>query len=161
MRSPWRVPRRSAGRRARPEMARCRAADKWRRLRTLVCGVSTSGDVCWCCAEWLACAFRRFASLLFAGGGSICFVVGKARAHERVARTISLIRLRAVKRSGGGGPCEAWWRGHAALRPAVRQRPLPPRCARSPLPAPRGGMTGACCKISPRDESVQNDRAKQ
>jgi hypothetical protein len=35
----------------------------------------------------------------------------------------------------GGGPREAWWRGHAALRPAVRQRPLPPRCARSPLPA--------------------------
>ena len=42
----------------------------------------------------------------------------------------------------GRGSCEAWWRGHAALRPAVRPSPLPPLgCAeRSPFPPSRGRM---------------------
>ena len=51
-------------------------------------------------------------------------------------------------------------RGLTVREQASSPRPLPPRCARSPLPAPRGGMTGACCKISLCDESVQNDRAQ-
>ena len=40
MRSPWRVPQQSAGRRARPARARCRPERRreWRNLRALVCG---------------------------------------------------------------------------------------------------------------------------
>jgi hypothetical protein len=50
------------------------------------------------------------------------------------------IRPRVVKRIGGGGPPEGWWRGPAAVERAVRPTPLPPRCARSPFPASRGRM---------------------
>ena len=41
MRSPWRVPRRGAERRAAREESRCRAADELRGLRTLVCDART------------------------------------------------------------------------------------------------------------------------
>ena len=73
------------------------------------------------------------------------------------------ILRRGATRSGGGGPCQrvrpevagpmtgsAWWRGRAARRhiaaeplsidTSSRPSPLPPRCARSPFPAPRGRM---------------------
>jgi hypothetical protein len=52
----------------------------------------------------------------------------------RVARTISFIRPRAVKRSGGGGPPEGWWRGHAASTLAARPTPLPPPCGIADAP---------------------------
>jgi hypothetical protein len=57
---------------------------------------------------------------------------------------LAMTRLYPPPQSGGGGPPEGRWRGHAALRPAVRPSPLPPRSVRGPLPAARGGMrTGA------------------
>ena len=44
------------------------------------------------------------------------------------------------KRSGGGGPREAWWRGRAAQRLTSLPTPLPPPFGRSPFPASRGRM---------------------
>jgi hypothetical protein len=56
-----------------------------------------------------------------------------------IARTDLFIRPREVKRSGGGGPCEAWWRG----RVREGKAPLPPR--QGAVPPPRycgaGGST--------------------
>src|SRR6185437_1047199 len=86
MRSPWRVPRRSAGRRARPELARCRARSISERRRLLVCG-----------AEWSACAFRRFASLFCCRRRIYfsCVVVGKARTRRRRENGAACASLRA------------------------------------------------------------------
>ena len=79
MRSPWRVPQQSAGRRARPERARCRPE----RRRA----AQTTHLSAW--RRWLACAFRRSAPF-FAGSelifGNDVVVVGKARARESAAR---------------------------------------------------------------------------
>ena len=52
---------------------------------------STGGSACWCARQWLACAFRRFASLLLQGASlfwialSWCAKLGR---EKRVARTI-------------------------------------------------------------------------
>ena len=78
-------------------------------------------------------AFAANPPYIFAKPGRAC-----------VAGTRSLIRPRAAKRSGRGGPPGGWWRGHAARELAAWPTPLPPRCcaARSPFPALRGRMKG-------------------
>ncbi len=65
---------------------------------------------------------------------------------ERVARTQLLTRPRGAKRSGGGGPCGAWWRGRPAQMndPFSNEivsllTPLPPRKCAVLLPHLRGG----------------------
>jgi hypothetical protein len=93
----------------------------------------------------------------------------------RVARTISFIRPRAVKRSGGGGPPEGWWRGHAASTLAARPTPLPPPCGiadaphrrsrgrngdrRPPMPPPRCAGRDAPTTRRPRRLRPANPRA--
>ena len=64
---------------------------------------------------------------------------------DRVARTNLLIRPRGAKRSGGGGPCGAWWKGRpaqmndfSAMRLFRCRRPFHRASARSP-PHLRGG----------------------
>src|SRR6185437_14943426 len=45
------------------------------------------------------------------------------------------ILSRGAKRNGGGGPCEAWWRGLRSIRINLnRRRPPPPRRRSVPLP---------------------------
>src|SRR5438270_10093834 len=58
---------------------------------------------------------------------------------QRFRKSLSFLitrRLAGVPppRRGGGGPCEAWWRGHASA-------PAPSRSLRSPPPPDRGGGT--------------------
>jgi hypothetical protein len=116
--SRWRVPWRSAGRRARLSVrSRCRASGNWRNNAPF--GASPP----------------FFVSLL-TGSFFRVVVASKARAQRSAARTILLIRPRT--QCGGGGPPEGRWRGHAELRLAASPSPLPPRYARSPLPAARG-----------------------
>src|SRR6185312_12582567 len=40
----------------------------------------------------------------------------RRRPPRRPAVTVEIRRIAPPLRSGGGGPCEAWWRGHAASR---------------------------------------------
>ena len=84
MRSPWRVPQQSAGRRARPELARCRPERDARAKCALVC--------------MAAMVRMRLSALrsLFCCRGRVYFrngvvVVGKARTHKRAARTILVV----------------------------------------------------------------------
>src|SRR5262245_39869920 len=87
-------PRRSAGRRARLR--------KWRAAAPEAQQTATFAGVA---RQWLACAFRRFASLL--GGDDFLKRIGATRLGPGdVAITTLLIRPRAVKRNGGGGPRE-------------------------------------------------------
>ena len=62
-------------------------------------------------------------------------------------------RGRGTMRSMVEGACGAE-AGREAEAPPTALRAVPP-------PRSAGRDDGACCKISPRDESVQNDRAKQ
>src|SRR5580693_10318277 len=76
---------------------------------------------------------------LGAGGESIGFVVGKARARKRVARTISFIRPRALARRRG--TTRSVVEGAGSLR-ASSHLPLPAR-SRAPPPRARGPLFGA------------------
>jgi hypothetical protein len=126
-----------------PEGERAPQADKLRAIRVTrlrraaASRASVSGDACWCwCGQWMACAFRRFASFnlpeasLKESRRSWLVVVGRTRAPMRRGKDF----VCPPPRSGGGGPCEAWWRGRAAKRLAVRPAPLPPRKGVVPLP---------------------------
>jgi hypothetical protein len=120
MRSPWRVPRRSAERRAARDMSRCRARSA-KRMATFA-GVART---------WMECAYRRSASLLCRGRACFWCVVKAELGHEVSRERFRIFRHRARR---AGGPCEAWWREHAALRLTVRPRPLPPRFGVATLP---------------------------
>jgi hypothetical protein len=91
MRSPWRVPRRSAERRAARDTSRCRAAEKWRKLRTLS---AMRGS-------WLV----RLSALRLPSGEAIFLVrvvVRKTRMRRGVARMIFIVviaRSEATKQS--------------------------------------------------------------
>ena len=83
-----------------------------------------------------------------------CFVAGAPRNDERLSAP--------AQRSGAGegGPHEVWWRGHAALRPTVRQSPLPPHFVRSPLPAARGGIRKGVTRIDTERKRGTRDAAR-
>ena len=53
--------------------------------------------------------------------------------------------LREAKRSGGGGPCEAWWRGRGSRRKELNLTADAPSTALRavPFPASRGGITSS------------------
>ena len=134
MRSPWRVPQQSAGRRARPARARCRPnAHKWRRCARLLAR--------W---RWLACAFRRSAPSF--GGESILAWSGEAKLgrlrapRERICLSARSLILSPLPRAGEVGlrsnPGEGlppFW--------AKRKRPLiptfSPHAGRRSVNAPR------------------------
>jgi hypothetical protein len=133
---------------------------KWRRLRTLVCAARAEPPPVssprkrrrigwWHGHGWMRLSALRFP--LFCLFLRCCSSSWAKLGRVRAARTMLLIRPRAVKRSGGGGPSEGRWRGHAALELSVRPAPLPPSFTRfarfgwSPLPAVAG-----------RDEAVAN-----
>ena len=90
-------------------------------------------------------AFRRSASP-YVFGGSVSCRAAKLGRKGRAART-GAHAFRPRTQCGGGGPCEAWWRGLLTRRFVVveggssRPAPSPPHCcaARSPLPHLRGG----------------------
>src|ERR1700678_2008402 len=115
--------------------ARCRAPPSFSPAR--------GGGECWG-AAMAGCASRRSASLFSfrreaKSNWLRCFVVvvGKTRTHTRRENDFVCPPPRnAMER--GRGPPEGWWRGRAALRRATRPTPLPPRFARSPLPAVAG-----------------------
>jgi hypothetical protein len=80
MRSPWRVPRRSAERRAARDMSRCRARQR-----------QANGDIRRRGADMEGCAYRRSSSLLREAafdvrGGS------QSSDAQRIARTIFVVR---------------------------------------------------------------------
>jgi hypothetical protein len=88
--SRWRVPWRSAGRRAR--LSNRAALPRKRQLAR-------------------QCAFRRFASLLCLGGFSGVVVMSKTRTCESVARAIIYFVIASVSEAIQGG-----WRGAGLLR---------------------------------------------
>jgi hypothetical protein len=73
-----------------------------------------------------------------------------------LAMTTALIRLRAVKRNGGGGPSAGWWRGHAASTLATRLTPLPPPCGRSPSP-----LRGAGCVYNAATAATSTNKSSR
>jgi len=120
-------PRRSAGRRARPV---------W---RASVAMPATAMLPVWR-GSWMACAFRRSASLF----GFFRRCRQQKPGCGCAAGTLTLIRPRAAGEGGtahlrGGGGAR---RGDLIcdVVPALMPRPLPPRYARSPFPASRGRM---------------------
>ena len=83
----------------------------------------------------------RGAEILQIGAGGLR-VGGQRRARGHAApKPAQIIRPRE---SGGGGPCEAWWRGRLIQRAAFvagessKLAPLPPRKCAIPLPRFRG-----------------------
>jgi len=140
MRSPWRVPRRSAERRA----ARDRAAAAQR----------SNGNIRSCDADTDGAPIG--APPPFGGGNlSVRVVVRKARMPRRIARMICFIRPRT--KCGGGGPPEGWWRGQAPTL-AARPKPLPPRLRAVPPPrcAGRDEDAGVRKNEIGRDQDAQD-----
>ncbi len=150
MRSPWRVPQRSAGRRARPELAHCRPERRRARKRR-TCLHGSDG---WHAPFGAPLPLCYWGASVFGNG---VVVVSRARAQERVARAISLIRPR--KRERG----RLLRRNHFHLSPqgevapksaGVRASPLDSEASGSapphpdPLPAcGEGGPARARCMI--------------
>ena len=100
-----RVPRRSADRRARPDWRA--AAPGHGQAATFVGAARTMVGMRLSALRLpLCCRGRAFKE--WRGGW-------QNSGAECVAGTHSLIRPRGAKRSGGGGPREAWWRGRAAM----------------------------------------------
>jgi hypothetical protein len=145
MRSPWREPQQSAGRRARPasrgvaqatlSVARCRA----RRHRE-------SGNADRCCAAMVGCASRRSAPSFVAGGESLTgVVVGKART-PRCRENGAACVIASVSEAIQGGSRESWIASSLSLlamtrtmRHCERQRAI--KAPASPTPGccgPRG-----------------------
>ena len=92
----------------------------------------------------------------------VCLVVGMARARRRVARTTLLIRPRAVKRSGGGGPrvcaVEGACSGSENYEPRKMRRsrcPLHHRCCARRSPSPAQVRGGGKRSVTPRDQSAR------
>ncbi len=150
------------------ELSRCwmrpaRRAPRWSAERRAVSAETaaapearTDGNIRWRGAAPRQCAYRRSASLLLSGGIWKGFrtVAWQNSGAVRVARTRMLY---PHPRSGGGGPREAWWRGLlrwsfvVVAEGSSRPAPLPPRSARSPLPATAGRDVGGAS----RDESYE------
>jgi hypothetical protein len=118
MRSPWRVPRRSAERRAARDKSRCRARARFRWRHRMV----------WR-GQWKVAPLRRSASLR--GGQSLVVV------HMTRARRASRERCRvSATAKRGRGTARSAVEGAGLLR-ASRHLPLPARF-RAPLPRARG-----------------------
>jgi hypothetical protein len=126
--SRWRVPWRSAGRRARlTKRSRCRASGNWRTMRLSALRLPS---------------FCFFAFLRLVGG--------RAKLGRTNAPRERLCFIRPRTQCGGGGSPEGRWRGHAAAQQAASSSPLPPPCCagRSPFPASRGRMKCASLRAS-------------
>ena len=134
-------PRRSAGRRARPLPTL--SAQAGRKKRQGRASAASATAMCRCGGPWMACAFRRSASLFVFR----CWWWRQNSGARRAAGMPALIRPRTQCGGGGPRPCAVEGAcGDEDLSDAVRAappRPLPPRCcaARCPFPASRGRIS--------------------
>ncbi len=159
VRSLWQAPRWSAGRRAAPDIG---PLPRPKRLQ-----VATSDGAA---RTLVGCAFRRSASLGFLRGMANFDGVAVSKTRARTRREDTSLFLPRTE-CGGGGPCEAWWRGRTDNDDCetARSQPQAPPTARSlssgrplragpvgavPSPLSRGGMIGAsgkgdaCCELA-------------